>query len=89
MSEFWKTSFWLAIALKKSTYVFDWLHCSTLQTLDSLLDLLIAFAFVWGYLAHYLVFFLFYLVAPYNRAWADIRDSMTDEIGAIVYRGKI
>ncbi len=32
--------------------VFDWLHCSMLQkTLDILPDLLIAFAFVWGYLA--------------------------------------
>ncbi len=66
--------FWLAIALKKSTdmsligYIAQ--HCK--NTLDSFPDLLIVFAFVWGYLAP--------SSTPYNQALADIRDSMTDDI---------
>ncbi len=72
-SEKWQR-FWLAIALKKSTdmSLIGYIAQRCKNTLDNFPDLLIVFAFVWGYLAP--------SSTPYNQAWADIRDSMTDDI---------
>ncbi len=54
VSELWKWQhFWLAIALKKSTdmSLIGYIAQRCKNTLDSFPDLLIVFAFVWGYLS--------------------------------------